>query len=150
MKLIWLELKACSRISLNYATVKYSHPCWFMVWRGCRDPFEIYCVIDLWLSCLKFFLLFQGLWLLKTVCELTLHPGLDHRKLLAELLGRYYLCIGKEQSNAPIIHGLVDHTVGGTCSLKYCSDRRRAGRIILEDHGRAGLRTLAHSDLIWE
>lgn len=73
------------------------------------DHFEICSVIYLWLSCLKFFLLCQGLGLLKTVCELLLHPGLDHRKLLAELLGHYYVCIGKEQSNALIKHIQVDH-----------------------------------------
>lgn len=55
-------------------------------------------------------MLCQGLWLLKTVCEL-MDPGLDHRKLLAKLLG-HYQCIGQEQSSAPIIYGLVDHTVG--------------------------------------
>lgn len=90
------------------------------------DLFEICSVIDLWLSCLKFFLLCQGLWLLKTVCEVLLHPGLDHRKLLAELLGHYYLCIGKEQSNALIKHILVNRTVGGSlqvCSLKYHTDK---------------------------
>lgn len=84
------------------------------------DPFEIYSVIDLWLSCLKFFLLCQGRWLLKTVCELMLHPGLDHRKLLAELLG-HYQCNGKEQSSASTIYGLVDHTVGFE-GLKYHSE----------------------------
>jgi len=36
---------------------------------------------------------------------------MDHRKLLAESLG-HYQCIGQEQSSAPIIYGLVDHTVG--------------------------------------
>ncbi len=83
-------------------------------------------MIYLCLSCLKFFLLCQGLGLLKTVCELLLHTGLDHRKLLAELLGHYYLCIDKEQSNALIKHILVDRTVGGSlqaCSLKYYSDK---------------------------
>jgi len=40
-----------------------------------------------------------------------LHSGMDHRKLLAESLG-HYQCIGQEQSSAPIIYGLVDHTVG--------------------------------------
>lgn len=63
---------------------------------------------------------------MKTVCEVLLHPGLDHRKLLAELLGHYYLCIGKEQSNALIKHILVNHTVGGSlqvCSLKYYTDK---------------------------
>lgn len=59
---------------------------------------------------------------MKTVCELMLHPGLDHRKLLTELLG-HYQCMGKEQSSATTIYGLVDHTVGFE-GLKYHGDSR--------------------------
>lgn len=110
------------------------------------DLFEIYSVTDLWLSCLKFFLLCQGLWLLKIVCELMLHPGLDHSKLLADLLAHYYLCIGKEQSNALIKHILVDHTVGDHFKHTVWSI------IVIKEglHGNARLIPLAHKDLIWD
>ncbi len=113
---------ACVHISLNYSTVKSSLLVYGL--KGLRLTSLNYA---LWLICdsavwsFSCFVRVSGFWR-----QVLLHPGLDHRKLLAELLGHYYLCIGKEQSNALIKHILVNRTVGGSlqvCSLKYHTDK---------------------------